>query len=91
MSTFASSRETTEGTIYSVTGGDWDQPLNYGFDINLTAVGNVIATGQISTNGQGTSTTSSVVSNVPTTAPNSFSLITMASGSTGVGDGGGAT
>jgi len=25
MSTFASSRETTEGTIYSVTGGDWDQ------------------------------------------------------------------
>jgi len=24
MSTFASSRETTEGTIYSVTGGDWD-------------------------------------------------------------------
>lgn len=25
MSTFASSRQTTEGTIYSVTGGDWDQ------------------------------------------------------------------
>jgi NADH-quinone oxidoreductase subunit D len=25
MSTFASSRETTEGTLYSVTGGDWDQ------------------------------------------------------------------
>jgi NADH-quinone oxidoreductase subunit D len=25
MSTFASSRETTEGPIYSVTGGDWDQ------------------------------------------------------------------
>jgi NADH-quinone oxidoreductase subunit D len=25
MSTFASSRETTEGTVYSVTGGDWDQ------------------------------------------------------------------
>ena len=25
MSTFTSSRETTEGTIYSVTGGDWDQ------------------------------------------------------------------
>ena len=25
MSTFASSRETTEGTIYSVTCGDWDQ------------------------------------------------------------------
>jgi NADH-quinone oxidoreductase subunit D len=25
MSTFASSRKTTEGTIYSVTGGDWDQ------------------------------------------------------------------
>jgi NADH-quinone oxidoreductase subunit D len=25
MSTFASSRETTEGTIYSVTGGDWGQ------------------------------------------------------------------
>jgi NADH-quinone oxidoreductase subunit D len=25
MSAFASSRETTEGTIYSVTGGDWDQ------------------------------------------------------------------
>jgi hypothetical protein len=24
MSTFASSRETTEGRIYSVTGGDWD-------------------------------------------------------------------
>jgi len=28
MSTFASSRETTEGTIYSVTGGDWDQVAN---------------------------------------------------------------
>ncbi len=25
MSTFASSRETTEGRIYSVTGGDWDE------------------------------------------------------------------
>ena len=22
---YASSRETTEGTVYSVTGGDWDQ------------------------------------------------------------------
>jgi NADH-quinone oxidoreductase subunit D len=28
MSTFASSRETTEGTIYSVTGGDWDQVVS---------------------------------------------------------------